>query len=200
MAFAKRYTDKTPITAADFLNDQVVPFFDAHDIPLLRVLTDRGTEYCGNPEQHPYERYLAVEDIEHTRTKTRHPQTKSLSEILCVRHNMSKRSLYAKQDEQPETAVVLPNIPSEWIEQVVSGPMQTFFDSLPTAKEKVLNPVRTLERPLTFLRCQMKFLLIHRQKRLLTLIERAMGKAACTGSVAEEDGDVEADEDSGRLD
>lgn len=103
MAFAKRYTDKTPITAADFLNDQVVPFFDAHDIPLLRVLTDRGTEYCGNPEQHPYERYLAVEDIEHTRTKTRHPQTKSLSEILCVRHNMSKRSLYAKQDEQPET-------------------------------------------------------------------------------------------------
>jgi len=113
---------------------------------------------------------------------------------------MWKRSLYAKQDEQPEPAVVLPNIPSEWIEQVVSGPMQTFFDSLPTAKEKVLNPVRTLERPLTFLRCQMKFWLIHRQKRLLTLIERAMGKAACTGSVAEEDGDVEADEDSGRLD
>ena len=37
-----------------------------HGIPLGRVLTDRGTEYCGNPERHEYELYLAVEDIDHS--------------------------------------------------------------------------------------------------------------------------------------
>jgi len=62
---------KWPLTlvAADLLNDQVVPFFEKHGIPLLRVLTDRGTEYCGNREHHEYQLYLAVEDIDHTRTK-----------------------------------------------------------------------------------------------------------------------------------
>jgi len=37
------------------------------------VLTDRGTEYCGNPERHDYELYLAIEDIDHSRTKTKSP-------------------------------------------------------------------------------------------------------------------------------
>jgi transposase InsO family protein len=62
VAFAKLYDRKTPITAADLLNDRVLPFYDGHDIRLSRVLTDRGTEYCGNPERHEYGLYLAVED------------------------------------------------------------------------------------------------------------------------------------------
>ena len=77
---AKLYDRKTPVTAADLLNDRVLPFFDEHAIPLNRVLTDRGTEYCGAPERHEYERYLAVENIDHTRTKTRHPQTNGICE------------------------------------------------------------------------------------------------------------------------
>src|SRR3981189_2828789 len=68
LAFAKLYDRKTPITAADLLNDRVVPFFDEKEVKLSRVLTDRGTEYCGNPEHH------AVEDIDHSRTKTKSPQ------------------------------------------------------------------------------------------------------------------------------
>jgi transposase InsO family protein len=74
VAFAKLYDRKTPITAAELLNDRVVPFYDGHEIRLCRVLTDRGTEYCGG-ESHEYELYLAVEDIDHTRTKTKSPQT-----------------------------------------------------------------------------------------------------------------------------
>ena len=58
----------------------MVPFFDEHDIKLLRVLTDRGSEYCGNPERHEYELYLAVEDIDHSRTKTKSPQTNGICE------------------------------------------------------------------------------------------------------------------------
>src|SRR5450759_1945518 len=66
VVFAKLYDRKTPITAAEILND--------------RVLTDRGTEYCGNPEHHDYELYLAIEDIDHTRTKTKSPQTNGICE------------------------------------------------------------------------------------------------------------------------
>ena len=75
VAFAKLYDRKTPITAADLLNDRVVPFYDAREVRLCRVLTVRGTEYCGNPEHHEYELYLALEDVDHTRTKTKSPQT-----------------------------------------------------------------------------------------------------------------------------
>jgi len=68
---AMLYDRQTPVMAADLLNDRGLPFFEEYEIPLNRVLTDRGTEYCGAPERHEYELYLAVENIDHTRTKTR---------------------------------------------------------------------------------------------------------------------------------
>jgi transposase InsO family protein len=79
VAFAKLYDRKTPIVAADLLNDRVLPFFEAHQVRLSRVLTDRGTQYCGT-ERHEYELYLGVEDIDHTRTKVKSPQTKGICE------------------------------------------------------------------------------------------------------------------------
>ena len=60
VGFTKLYDVKTAITAADLLNDRVIPFYEEHSIPLCRVLTDRGSEYCGNPERHEYELYLAI--------------------------------------------------------------------------------------------------------------------------------------------
>ena len=80
VAFAKLYTTKTPITAAEMLNDRVLPFYQEHQVPLLRVLTDRGSEYCGRVEQHDYQLYLAVNDIDHTRTKAQSPQTNGICE------------------------------------------------------------------------------------------------------------------------
>ena len=76
----KLYTTKTPITAADLLNDRVLPFYETHDLPMLRILTDRGTEYCGKVEQHDYELYLALNDIDHTKTKAASPQTNGICE------------------------------------------------------------------------------------------------------------------------
>jgi hypothetical protein len=55
VAEAKLYDRKNALTAADMLNDRVLPFFEEQNLPLLRVLTDRGTEYCGKPEWHEYE-------------------------------------------------------------------------------------------------------------------------------------------------
>ena len=80
VAHCKLYTTITPITSADLLNDKVLPFYQAHDLPMLRILTDRGTEYCGKVENHDYELYLAINDIEHTKTKARSPQTNGICE------------------------------------------------------------------------------------------------------------------------
>ena len=67
-AAAKLYTTKTPITGADLLNDRVLPFFVSQQMGIIRILTDRGTEYCGKLETHDYQLYLGVNGIEHTRT------------------------------------------------------------------------------------------------------------------------------------
>lgn len=80
VAFAKLYTTKTPITAADCLNDKVLPFFEENELPMLRILTDRGTEYCGRADTHDYQLYLALNDIEQTKTKVKSPQTNGICE------------------------------------------------------------------------------------------------------------------------
>jgi transposase InsO family protein len=80
VAFAKLYTTKTPITAADMLNDKVLPYFEQYGLPMLRILTDRGTEYCGRVDQHDYQLYLAINDIDHTKTKAMSPQTNGICE------------------------------------------------------------------------------------------------------------------------
>lgn len=80
VAFAKLYTTKTPITAADVLNDKVLPFFKQYELPMLRILTDRGTEYCGRVDHHDYQLYLAINDIDHTKTKAMSPQTNGICE------------------------------------------------------------------------------------------------------------------------
>ncbi len=82
VSFAKIYTQKTAITAADMLNDKVLPWFQEQGIPLLRVLTDRGTEYCGKIENHAFQLYLSIENIDHSKTKARHPQTNGICERM----------------------------------------------------------------------------------------------------------------------
>ena len=79
-ATAKLYTTKTPITSADLLNDRVLPFFAEQGMGVIRILTDRGTEFCGKAESHDYQLYLALNDIEHTKTKVMHPQTNGICE------------------------------------------------------------------------------------------------------------------------
>jgi hypothetical protein len=82
VGFAKVYPDKTSLTAADFLNDKVLPFFDEQSMKVLRILTDNGCEYCGRPENHPYRLFLHLNGIEHTRIRVRHPQTNGAVERL----------------------------------------------------------------------------------------------------------------------
>ena len=92
VAFAKVYDRKTALAAADLLNDRVLPFFEQQEVPLLRVLTDRGTEYKGKPEHHEYELYLNIEGIEHSKTQVKHPQSNGICERL---HRTMQEEFYA---------------------------------------------------------------------------------------------------------
>jgi transposase InsO family protein len=150
VAMCKLYTEKTSITAADALNDKVLPFFAEHDIPLLRVLTDRGTEYCGKVENHAYQLYLAVENIDHSRTKASSPQTNG----ICERFHRTlkdefyditfRKKLYTTMEElQVDLDEYLRKYNNQ---RPHSGkycygktPMQTFHESLKLAKEKNLS-------------------------------------------------------------
>ena len=148
-AEAKLYDQKTPITAADLLNDRVVPFFEEHEIPLSRILTDRGTEYCGLPDRHAYELYLAIENIEHTRTKVKSPQTNGICErfhktILNEFYRVAfRRKIYSTLEElQADLDAFLRHYNTERAHQgrwcYGKTPMQTFLDSVELAKVKVL--------------------------------------------------------------
>ena len=147
IAMAGLYTEKTAITAAHMLNSIVLPWFSEQGIELLRVLTDRGTEYCGKVESHAYELFLAVENIDHSKTKVRSPQSNG----ICERFHRTikqefydialRKKIYTSLDELQADA-------NAWIEQYNqyrchSGkycygktPMQTFLDTKQVAIDK----------------------------------------------------------------
>ena len=147
LAVAKLYNTKTPITAADVLNDRVLPLFDSYSVPVLRMLTDRGTEYCGNKETHDYELFLAINDIDHTKTKARHPQTNGICErfhktILNEFYQIAfRKKIYNNMEE---LQIDLDNWLQEYnLNRTHQGkmccgrtPMKTFLDGISKWKEK----------------------------------------------------------------
>jgi transposase InsO family protein len=149
VAFAKLYDRKTALTAADLLNDRVVPFYDAQEVKLTRVLTDRGTEYCGNPEHHEYELYLAVEDVDHSRTKAKNPQTNGiverfhktvLNEFYRVAFRKRIYSSIAELQIDLDTWIRSYNEERPHQSRWCFGktPMQTFLDAVPLARDKMI--------------------------------------------------------------
>ena len=150
VAFAKLYTAKVPVTAADILNDKVAPFFENHMIPILRVLTDRGTEYTGAPERHLFELYLQMNDIEHTVTKAKSPQTNGICErfhqtVLNEFYKVAfRKNIYKSVEQLQEDLDFFMLQYNE--ERTHQGkrckgrtPMQTFLDSLYLAREKMIH-------------------------------------------------------------
>lgn len=90
IGFAKLYDRKNAFVAADMLNDRAVPFFEQYDLKVMRMLTYRGTEYCGNRETHKYELNLAIEDIDHAKIKEKSPQTNG----ICERFNRTVQNAF----------------------------------------------------------------------------------------------------------
>ncbi len=149
MALVKLYDRKNALVAAEMLNDRVLPFFESQGIPLLRVLTDRGSEYCGNREHHEYELYLTVEGIEHSKTQARSPQSNGICErfqktVLDEFYRIAFRTkVYGSIDELQRDL-------DEWLVEYNERrshtgkycygktPMQTLEDSLHIAREKMI--------------------------------------------------------------
>jgi transposase InsO family protein len=149
VAFAKLYDRKSALTAADLLNDRVLPFYDVQEVKLTRVLTDRGTEYCGNPEHHEYELYLAVEDVDHSRTKAKNPQTNGIVErfhktVLDEFYRVAfRKRIYGSIAElQADLDVWMRSYNEDRPHQgrwcFGKTPMQTFLDAVPIAQEKMI--------------------------------------------------------------
>lgn len=150
VAIVKLYTEKTSLTAADTLNDKVLPFFETQGVQLLRILTDRGTEYCGKVESHAYQLYLGLENIDHSKTKVQSPQTNGICERFhrtidneCYNIFFRKKIYNSLEELQIDV--------DHWIKSYNetrphSGkhcygktPMQTFLDAKHIAKQKNLD-------------------------------------------------------------
>jgi transposase InsO family protein len=79
-AWARLYPSKLPITAVHLMNNDVIPAFEAANARIDVVLSDNGREFCGRPDQHPYELFLQLEDIEHRTTRVKRPQSNGIVE------------------------------------------------------------------------------------------------------------------------
>ena len=147
VAQAKLYKTKTPITAADMLNDKVLQFYEQHELPVLRILTDRGTEYWGRADRHDYQLFLAINDIDHTKTKVKSPQTNGICERF---HKTILQEFYQVTFRKKiyETIEQLQNELDEWIDhynnerthqgKICDGrtPMQTLEEGKAIWREK----------------------------------------------------------------
>lgn len=154
VAHAKLYDRKNALVSADLLNDKVIPFYEEHDLKVLRVLTDRGSEYCGTREYHEYQLYLFAEDIEHTKTKARSPQTNGICERF---HKTILNEFYkvALRKKMYHTIEELQEDLDDWINDYNTNrthqgkycygktPYQTLLDSKELAKEKYLDNLKT---------------------------------------------------------
>ena len=159
IGFAQLYDRNNALVAADLLNDRVLPFYEQYDLRLLRVLTDRGTEYCGSREHHQYQFYLAIEDIDHTKIRAKSPQTNG----ICERFNRTvKNGFYdiAFRKKIYSSIEQLQNDLDAWMldyntSRTHSGkfclektPMQTFLESIDIAKEHYLETISQINNPL----------------------------------------------------
>jgi len=68
-----------------------LPWYESQNVSLLRILTDRGTEYCGKIENHAFQLFLSIENIDHSKTKAYSPQTNGICERF---HKTMKQEFY----------------------------------------------------------------------------------------------------------
>ena len=129
------------------LNDRVLPWYEQENIPILRILTDRGTEYKGVLGNHAFELFLSAEGIEHSVTKAYSPQTNG----ICERFHKTMKNEFFDSVMRKKIYTSLSDLQVDldnWLhyynnERPHSGkycygktPMQTFIDSKKIAHEK----------------------------------------------------------------
>lgn len=146
-AWGHLYTSKVPVTSVHVLNDKVLPFFEEHNCPVVTILTDNGREYCGRPDQHPFEVFLQLEDIEHRTTQVRRPQSNGIVErlhktILDEHFSIQGRIKFyesiSEMQEDLDNYLVTYNYERTHQGRNMNGrtPHQAFIDGLPNLEQK----------------------------------------------------------------
>ncbi len=156
VAFVKLYDRKNTLVAADLLNDRVIPWYEEQGVRLLRILTDSGTEYCGKREHHEYQLYLAIEDIDHSKTQARSPQSNGICERF---HRTIQNEFYAVAFRKKiyHSIAQLQEDVDRWLREYNEErthsrkycfgetPLQTFLDAKQLADEKMLDMLPPVE-------------------------------------------------------
>lgn len=119
-------------------------------------MTDRGSEYCGNVQHHEFELYLAIEDVDHTKTKAKSPQTNGICERF-QRTMLEEFYQVAFRKKVYSTLAELQSDVDAWLryyneERPHSGrycygktPLQTWLESKHLAHEKMLDRMQLPE-------------------------------------------------------
>ncbi|WP_425293607.1 integrase core domain-containing protein [Lampropedia puyangensis] len=120
--------------------------------------SSHGSEYCGNREHHEFALYLNLENIEHTRTKAKSPQTNGICERF---HQTIQNEFYASAFRRKIYTSIgqLQADVDQWghdynMERTHSGkhcfgktPWQTLLESKHIALEKQLDRTVQTEAP-----------------------------------------------------
>lgn len=149
-SWGRLYTSKLPVTAVHVLNEDVLPFFEEHDARITTILSDNGREFCGRSDNHPYELFLQLEEIEHRTTKVRRPQSNGFVErlhrtLLDEHFRIVGRTKWYESVEsmQEDLDVYLQHYNTERPHQGrgMNGrtPYQVFMDGLPKNETSVTN-------------------------------------------------------------
>ncbi len=150
-AFGRLYTNKLPLTAVHVLNNDVLPFFEKHEVRVETILSDNGREFCGRPDRHPYELFLQLEQIEHRKTRVGRPQSNGFVErlhrtLLDEHFRVAGRTKFYESLEpmQADLEAFLKHYnerrPHQGIGMNGRTPLQAFLGGRPTTKEVTEQP------------------------------------------------------------
>lgn len=78
-AFGFLHTGKFPDCAVAVLHNEVLPFYKERRLAVSAILTNQSREYCGK-ENHHYELYLMLNEIEHRKTEIHQSGTNGFME------------------------------------------------------------------------------------------------------------------------
>ncbi len=129
------------------MNADVIPTFEDHGGRIETVLSDNGREFCGRPDQHPYELFLQLEEIAHRTTRVKRPQSNGIVErfhrtALDEHFRVEGRRTWFETIEEMQLALdawlVTYNTARPHQGRGMSGrtPIRTFIDGLPKPEPK----------------------------------------------------------------
>lgn len=147
VGFTRLCLSKQPLHSVALVHEKIIPFYGEYGIALKAILTDGGREYCGRPDNHFFELYLAAQNIEHRVTRPASPHTNCFVERF---HRTLKDEFFAKvfREKWYDSVEALQTDLDEFLKQLNSErthsgyrckgrtPLQTFLSLIKNREQK----------------------------------------------------------------